>query len=108
VVNLRRVPAAYGRWQYHEGVQYGEGNLIASMAPSIVSSEGRGRRLEWRWRRCASGSRWLARSRAKSSRTKILEGAPEQGEGVRGREKVQHHLQTLNSTRTAAVPKVFR
>jgi hypothetical protein len=56
----------------------------------------------------ASGSKWLARSGTKSSRAKILEEAPEHGEGVRGRDKVQNHLQASNLTRTAAVQKVFR
>jgi hypothetical protein len=52
---------------------------------SIASQTCAERRPERRWRRCASGSRWLARSRMKLSRTKISGGAPEQRKKLGGR-----------------------
>jgi hypothetical protein len=40
------------------------------------------RRPEWRWRRCASVSRWLARSERNWAEQKKSGGVPEQGEGL--------------------------
>jgi hypothetical protein len=74
---------------------------------SIASRTCAERRLERGWHRCASVSRWLARSKWNWVEQKNIRGDARTRGGVRGREKVQHHLQASNSTRTVVVQKVF-
>jgi hypothetical protein len=76
------------RWRRgHDDVQLDEVVSETWSVSRIVSRRGRGERLEVSRRRWALGSRWLAQSRANSSKTKTSGEAPGHCEEDRGEEE---------------------